>query len=80
MGSEGRGREGRSGAQEQGTDPPIPILGYPRDFGKTRGNWGTADVFRLCVGDKDSGWEGSDCQWKEKYGWKGKGQEDVAAV
>lgn len=59
MGSEGRGREGRSGAQEQGTDWGG---GYPRDFGETRGDWGTAGVFRLCVGDKDSDWEGSDCQ------------------
>ena len=32
------------------------------------------------MGDKDSGWEGSGCQGKAKYGWKGKGQEDIGGI
>lgn len=49
-------------------------------WGKTSGDWGAAGVCKLCGGDKDSGWEGSGCQRKEKYGWKGEGQEDIAGI
>lgn len=75
MGSEGRGggkvgRVPRSRARVKGVSQGL--------WGETRGHWGAAGVCKPYVGDKDSGWEGSGCQFKEKYGWKGKGQEDAA--
>lgn len=74
-GGRGEGKVGcvpRSRAQMKGASQGL--------WGETEGDWGAAGVCKPCVGDKDSRWEGSGCQWKKNYGWKGKGQEDIAGI